>query len=114
MPVVAELVERWRGRAGELAPYAPAAAEAFKRAAAELEAVIRSADDQPLTLSDAASESGYSAERLRHMLADGELPNAGRKGAPRIRRADLPRKRRKDAGRFDAAAAATRILRADK
>ena len=30
--------------------------------------------------------------QLRELVAAGEVPNAGRKGAPRIRRADLPRK----------------------
>jgi hypothetical protein len=87
-----DLPATWRDRAAELDPYAPPAAEAFRTAAAELEATLRAAADEELTLAEAAAESGYSAERLRRKVAGGEIPNAGRKGAPRIRRADLPRK----------------------
>jgi hypothetical protein len=36
--------------------------------------------------------SGYSADYLGRMLRSGSIPNAGRPHAPRIRRADLPRK----------------------
>jgi hypothetical protein len=43
-----------------------------------------------LTLAEAAQESGYSGDHLRHLIADGTLDNAGRKGSPRIRRGDLP------------------------
>jgi hypothetical protein len=47
---------------------------------------------EALTLADAAKESGYSSEHLRHLVASGKLENVGRKHAPRVRRADLPRK----------------------
>ena len=60
--------------------------------AAELLEAMREANDQQLTLSEAASESGYSVRRLRELIAEGRIPNAGRKGAPRIRRADVPRR----------------------
>jgi hypothetical protein len=53
---------------------------------------IRAEQDAVLTLAQASAESGYRVDSLRHKLADGTLPNAGRKGSPRIRRADLPRK----------------------
>ncbi len=46
-----------------------------------------------MTVAEAALESGLSEDHLRHGVADGKIPNAGRKGAPRIRRADLPLKR---------------------
>jgi hypothetical protein len=87
-----ELAAAWRARAGELRPYAPAAAEAFERAAAELEGALREAAEEPLTLAEASAESGYSERRLRELVAAGEIPQAGRKHAPRIRRADLPRR----------------------
>jgi hypothetical protein len=90
--IPAELPGTWRSRADELRPYAPAAAEAFVRAAHELAAAMAEAADEALTLPEAAQESGYSERRLRELLAAGELPQAGRKHAPRIRRADLPRK----------------------
>ncbi len=48
--------------------------------------------DTLLNLTVAASESGYSADYLGRLVKDGTIPNAGRPGAPRIRRGDLPRK----------------------
>jgi hypothetical protein len=47
---------------------------------------------QELTIGEASEQSGYSERRLRELLADGTIPNAGRKHAPRIRRGDLPLK----------------------
>lgn len=58
--------------------------------AVELRTRIREHLDQKLTLQEAAEESGYSVSHLQHLVADGEVPNAGRKGRPRIRRGDLP------------------------
>lgn len=48
--------------------------------------------NEPLTLQQAAVESGYSADRLGRLVRDGTLPNAGERGSPRIRRRNLPRK----------------------
>lgn len=107
-----DLPSVWRARADELAPYAPPAAEAFRVAALELEEAIREGADEELTLRAAAEESGYSERALRGMLADGVIPQAGRKGAPRIRRADLPRKGRRPRapGAYDARAHAAALL----
>jgi hypothetical protein len=87
-----ELVDEWRARASTLQAYAPPAAEAFRRAADELEASLRGAANERLTLETASEESGYSKRRLREMIAEGRIPNAGRLGAPLLRRADLPKK----------------------
>ena len=89
-----ELVDRWRTRAKSLREWAAAegAAAAFERAAIELEAELADHDDEVLSLNQAAHESRYSAEHLRRMIREGKLPNAGRKGSPRIRRRDLPTK----------------------
>jgi len=84
------LPSTWRDRAGELERYAPAAAAAFWTAAGELEEALQTRADEPLTLDEAAAESGYSKRRLRELVAEGTIANAGRRGAPRIRRADLP------------------------
>lgn len=92
MTHVRGLIATWRHRAEGLRPYAPAVAVAFEHAAAELERALRAADADLLTLKQAARESGYSADHLGRLIRDGIVPNAGRRHAPRIRRADLPRK----------------------
>jgi hypothetical protein len=109
--IPAELPATWRSRADELRPYAPAAAEAFARAADELAAAMAEAADTPLTLAEAAEESGYSERRLRELLAAGDVPNAGRKHRPRVRRGDLPRRPRKASSNgYDAGEDAARLM----
>ena len=79
--------------------------------ASELLDAVREADDEPLTLAQAATESGYSARRLREFVAEGSIPNAGERGRPRIRRGDLPKKPgATSAGGFDAQQEARRVL----
>lgn len=87
-----DLVTSWRERADLLDRYAPPAAQAFRDAAEELDASLRDEADASLTLDQASRESGYTADHLRHLVAQGTIPNAGKKGAPRVRRADLPRR----------------------
>lgn len=115
MDTVKNLANEWRERANNLRRWADAegAARALEVAATELEVALREAADEALTLAEAAEASGYSERRLREFLTEGTIPNAGRKGAPRIRRGDLPRR----AGRttstgYDPAADARRLLRA--
>lgn len=113
VPALGALAARWRLRAEELEPYAPAAAEAFRRAAAELEAARAAEMDQILTLDEGAREAGVSADHLRHLVSAGRVPNAGRKGAPRVRRGDLLalRRRPRDAGTtYDPSADALAIV----
>lgn len=59
---------------------------------ADFKAVHASQAQAVLSLPEAASRSGYSVEHLGRLVREGRLPNAGRRGAPRIRAADLPRK----------------------
>ncbi|HUK68360.1 MAG TPA: hypothetical protein VLW50_06355 [Streptosporangiaceae bacterium] len=87
-----DLLARWRARAALLRPYAPAAAHAVEAAAEELEQALDAEAAEPLTLTQAAALSGYSPDYLGRMVRDGRLPNAGRLHAPRLRRADVPRK----------------------
>ena len=96
MDSVLRLATEWRERAQRLREWGggEGCALAWEGAAGELEMAVREAADEALTLREAAAESGYSERRLRELLAEGEIPQAGRKGAPRIRRADLPRKRK--------------------
>jgi hypothetical protein len=89
---LAELRARWLSEAAHVRPYNAGAAHAFETAARELEEAIAASESELLTLEEAARASGYHADSLRHMVAAGEIPNAGRKGAPRIRRRDLPRR----------------------
>lgn len=94
MNTLLALSESWRQRATELRTWADAegAARSLEACAAELEAAVTAARDQELTLAEASTESGYSERRLRELVSEGAIPNAGRKGRPRIRRGDLPRK----------------------
>lgn len=96
MNALLSLAEEWRARAATVRQWTAdeGSARAFETAAEELEDAVRDAQDQELTLSEAARESGYSKRRLRELITSGKVPQAGRKGAPRIKRADLPRKPR--------------------
>ena len=58
----------------------------------ELEAAAEASLEEMLTLAEAAETSGYAYSSLERMVRRGELPNAGAKGNPRIRRRDLPRR----------------------
>jgi hypothetical protein len=106
-----ELITKWRADADVLAIYDPRLAEVARRHAEQLEAAVRAEGDDVLDLTAAAKVSGYSVDRLRHKIAAGEIANIGRKGAPRVRKGDLPTKTRRARGAgFDAAAAARRHL----
>ena len=92
-PSVEALPANWRKRAKALRRYASESpAVALERCAAELEDTLRELDETTYSLVEAARESGYSADHLGRLVRDGRIPNAGRPGAPRIARRDLPRK----------------------
>lgn len=104
------LAERWRADAETLERYEDfRTGKVLRGCADDLEMAMRSVAGEALSLKEAARESGYSADRLGHMIAEGLIPNAGRKGSPRIRRGDLPRKN-KTAGAFDPAAKARELV----
>lgn len=67
---------------------------ALEQAAAELEDALHSATAHVVTLEQAATVSGYTADHLARLLRTGRIPNAGRRNAPRIRVGDLPSKQR--------------------
>jgi hypothetical protein len=115
----ADLSDLWRAKADGLARFAPAAAEAFKECADLLEDALRRQADEELTMAQAAEASGLSQRRLRELLAAGDIPNAGKRGAPRLRRGDLPRRRVKPrpperGNGYDPQADAARLLAAMK
>src|SRR5437660_2481237 len=60
----------------------------------ELDAYEKNYENEILTLDQAATESGYSKDHLSWLQSQGRLPNAGKHGAPRVRRRDLPKKPR--------------------
>lgn len=89
--IAAALVSQWRSRAGELGAYAPAAAQAFIVAADELTEALNSPDEM-VSLKEASILGGYSVDHLQRMVSAKRIQNFGRKGKPRIRRADVPAK----------------------
>ena len=83
----------WRRQAKTLRRYGgETPAVVLDRCADDLEATLRERDETTLSLTEAARESGYSADHLGRLVRDGRIPNAGRPGAPRIARSHLPRK----------------------
>ena len=94
-----DLPAQWRERAERLRRYSVPASNAYEDAANELEQVLRELGEESLNLVEAASESGFSQDHLGSLVRRGEIPNAGRIHAPRIRRADLPIKSANSPGR---------------
>ena len=90
---VETLPATWRRQAKALRRYGgETPAVVLDRCAADLEDTLRERDETTLSLTQAARESGYSADHLGRLVRDGKIPNAGRPGAPRIARRHLPRK----------------------
>lgn len=90
---VIELVGTWRRHAEMLRRYGDdRGATVLEALAGQLEEAIQDQEQEVLTLSQAADESGYSKRRLRELVAEGRLPNQGERGRPRILRSDLPAK----------------------
>ena len=94
MPISRDILDRWTKRRDELRKLHAAVDGAVicEEILADLDALQLAEGNITLMLSDAAAMSGYSADHLSRLLRDGKLPNVGRKGAPRIRLADLPRR----------------------
>ena len=87
------LIERWQSRAADMERWGcPVAARIWNAAADELEVFAREHALEELTLAQAAAESGYSVAHLGRMIKDRKVENAGTKGAPLMRRDDLPKK----------------------
>lgn len=91
-----ELIGLWRTRQAE---YEASSAMvdgglAVKRMLSELEAAISDGRNEVLTLCQASNVSGLTVEHLARQIRKGRIANSGRKGAPRIRRSELPMKGR--------------------
>lgn len=63
--------------------------------ATKLRQVFAADDEELLTLAQAAARSELSEDHLGRLIREGKIPNAGRRGAPRIRATDLPRRARR-------------------
>ena len=82
---------RWRSKAGLFRDHEKVSlAIAYEKCAAALEEALVSEGEAALTLQEAADESGYSTDHIGRLIREGKIPNAGRPGAPRIARGDLP------------------------
>jgi len=85
-----KLLDQWRSQADRLRRYgAGASAAAVEACAGDLEAWLDQWADALLTPQEAAAETGLKAETIAKKIANGELPNAGRRYRPRVRRRDL-------------------------
>ena len=91
MNAALNLAGRWREEATILEKryFDPRAAELFRLHARELEEAVQDNQLEVLTIAEAAATSGFSADHIRHQVAEGKIPNVGRKGSPRVRRGDL-------------------------
>lgn len=86
-----ELATQWRAAAAGFRDHEiPSLAAAYERCATELEVALQQQDEAALTLSEASRISGYSADHLGRLIREDKIPNAGRPGAPRIARGDVP------------------------
>ncbi len=91
MDALLSLAAQWEAEAETLARYKDERGAALCRLhAGELREAARASGEEVLSLAEAASFSGYSADHIRHMVASGKIPNAGQKGSPLVRRAHVP------------------------
>ncbi len=89
----AELASEWRQEAKRLRRFgADDQAVTLEYCADDLEETWRIWQTEPLLLEEAAKESGFSYSSLQKRVSDGEIPNIGKPGQPRVRRQDLPKK----------------------
>jgi hypothetical protein len=104
------LRDEW-SRRGFSAPVGPIVAELL----ADLQAVERDEGAELLNLTQAALRSGFSPDTLGKLVRQGKLANLGRRNAPRVRAADLPRKALRPASRIshvqDASRQSARVSR---
>lgn len=81
----------WRARADALDQYAStAAATTCRTLAEELELALRAEDNDTVTLAEAEKIGGFTADWLSRLIRQGKIENLGKRGAPRIRRSDIP------------------------
>jgi hypothetical protein len=95
IPLPGDLPALWRERAEYLREFGdPNSARIWELTAVELERAMEVFADETLSLTEAARESGYTAEHIGSLVKREKIPNAGRTNAPRIRRHDLSPKKK--------------------
>ncbi|MBA2688875.1 MAG: hypothetical protein H0U64_12385 [Gemmatimonadaceae bacterium] len=89
-----EFSDNWRRKAEEWTRYSAQVegAQVIADLLADLEAILRSEDEDKLTLAEAAEVSGYSRDHIGRCVRKGTIANVGRPRSPRVRRGDLPAK----------------------
>ena len=92
-PALAGLADEWRARGAACREIGDErGALMYAKLAGELEEALAASGGALLTLAEASRRSGYTDDHLRRLIERGVLHNYGRKGAPRVREAELPRK----------------------
>jgi hypothetical protein len=93
MDVLGALLDRWGQDEQRFRDYGQdAPANVLAQCRSDLSGWWREYQLETLTLDEAAAYSGLSAGTLGNKIRSGELANAGRKHAPRVRRCDIPMK----------------------
>ena len=88
-----DLAHEWRTKAAEFRELtAEGQAAGIDWCAKQFEEWWRVHETEPLTLQEAAVESGYSHRHLRRIMENGTIPNSGSPESPRLIRSHLPRK----------------------
>ena len=82
-----DLPSRWRSDAEVLRRCGhESTADLCDRHAQELECAVRAWWTEPLALQQAAEEIGLSYRAIQKRVERNQVPNVGKKGAPRVRR----------------------------
>ena len=85
-----DLVAQWREQASAYDRDGQPGAKLLRRVADELEQMWSDWSTEPLTIAQAARESGFSKAHLRRLVAEGKLPDVAAEGETMVRRGDLP------------------------
>lgn len=89
-----DLITRWTARRAELAKLHALVEGSLlvDEILSDLEQLAASSDEEGLTLSQASGRCGYTADSLSRLIRQGKLTNIGRRGAPRVRASELPKR----------------------
>lgn len=106
------LLDRWAADEERFRTYGQdATADVIARCRADLAGWWQERMYEGITLEEGAAYSGLSPGTIGNKVRAGEIPNVGRKHAPRVRRCDLPAKPSGTRNHREAIDLADRILR---